>query len=475
MQKILTPRMHANRAVQRGKARLRTHPIQFLRAFVAQQQIGTHGMARLPRKPLRQKRRLIETTTQKPQPVQGHGRDQGVLGQQGAGGLRHPAACETDDIVPVTMFERQHKPAAIIMIQQRGAPLRPRPGIGKTSITMFGPAPGLAGQGHAAGIANQTRYHRRVTPARPAQAVVAFNKTAAKRAARRVNKMDHRLNCRVSHSICSRMSRSLTDRTALMRNRRRAGDMADLFLHHAAIDEVEDRLSLVNKSFTAPLIISGFPRLWQSRFADAVHIEDDETLAAKEGAHDLVIHALCLHWADDPVGQLIQARRALMPDGLFLGVFFGGQTLHELRSALAQAESDLRGGLSPRVAPMGEIRDLGGLLQRAGFALPVADSFTLTASYGDPLRLMRDLRAMGEASALATRPRNFMRRDVLVRACELYTQIHGDSQGRIPATFEFITLTGWAPADSQPQPLRPGSAATRLAEALGTQESPLKD
>jgi SAM-dependent methyltransferase len=340
---------------------------------------------------------------------------------------------------------------------------------------MFGTATMLAGQGHAASIANQTRYHRRITPARTAKRMIACHEATAKRAARRVNDMYHRLNCRVRHSICSRMSRSLTDRPALMRNRRRAGDMADLFLHHAAIDEVEDRLSMVNKSFNAPLIISGFPRLWQSRFDDAVHIGDEETLNAVEGAHDLVIHALCLHWADDPVGQLIQARRALKPDGLFLGVFFGGQTLHELRSALAQAESDLRGGLSPRVAPMGEIRDLGGLLQRAGFALPVADSFTLTASYGDPLRLMRDLRAMGETSALAARPRNFMRRDVLMRACNLYVQTHGDSLGRVPASFEFITLTGWSPADSQPQPLRPGSAATRLAEALGTRESTLKD
>ncbi len=260
-----------------------------------------------------------------------------------------------------------------------------------------------------------------------------------------------------------------------MRHRRRAAGSEDLFLHRAAIEEIEDRLSLVNKSFTAPLVIGGFPDLWRSAFPDAAQAEDAETLNAGAGAHDLVIHALALHWADDPVGQLIQARRALRPDGLFLGVFFGGRTLHELRSTLAQAESDLRGGLSPRVAPMGEIRDLGALLQRAGFALPVADSFTLTASYTDPLAVMRDLRAMGETNALSARARHFTRRDVIARACEIYIETFADAEGRVPATFEFITLTGWAPADSQPKPLRPGSAATRLAEALGTRETPLKD
>lgn len=271
------------------------------------------------------------------------------------------------------------------------------------------------------------------------------------------------------------MARILTDRPALLRNRRRAGDLQDAFLHHAAIEEVEDRLSLVNKSFTAPLVVSGFPALWQNVLPHAAHITDSDTLDAPDAAHDLVVHALCLHWANDPVGQLIQARRTLRPDGLFLAVFFGGRSLHELRSALAQAESDLRGGLSPRVAPMGEIRDLGALLQRAGFALPVADSFALTATYADPLALMRDLRAMGETNALMARSRHFTRRDVITRACDIYKEAYGDDSGRIPATFEIITLTGWAPDAAQPKPLRPGSASTRLAEALGTQEKPLKD
>ena len=156
-------------------------------------------------------------------------------------------------------------------------------------------------------------------------------------------------------------------------------------------------------------------------------------------------------------------------------MFFGGETLRELRASLAQAEIDLLGGLSPRVAPMGEIRDLGALLQRASFALPVADSFVLNVSYQSPLHLMHELRAMGENNALSARSRQTMRKNLLQRACEIYTQTFGDGSGRIPATFELIVLTGWSPDASQPQPLRRGSASARLADALGTRETPLND
>lgn len=271
------------------------------------------------------------------------------------------------------------------------------------------------------------------------------------------------------------MTRSLTDRTALERNRRRALRNPALFLHEAAIDDVKDRLSFVNKTFKSPAIISGFPSIWQNTVPNSRHVADTCTLDLAESSHDLVIHAMCLHWADDPVGQLVQARRALTPDGLFLGVFFGGQTLHQLRGALAQAESDLRGGLSPRVAPMGEIRDLGALLQRAGFALPVADVMSLDASYATALDLMHDLRAMGETNALASRARHFARRDVFLHACGIYADAFQNSDGRVQASFDLITLTGWAPAADQPQPLRPGSAVARLADALGTDETSLKD
>ncbi len=271
------------------------------------------------------------------------------------------------------------------------------------------------------------------------------------------------------------MTRTLTDRSALVRNRHRAARAPETFLHDTAIDEIEDRLSIVKKSFTDMAIVTGMPAPWQAAFPSAEVVEDTETLALEPESLDLVCHAMCLHWAEDPVGQLIQCRRALRPDGLFLAVFFGGQTLHQLRAVLAQAESDLRGGLSPRVLPMGDIRDLGALLQRAGFALPVADTLPLATSYADPFALMRDLRAMGETSALAARPRHFARRDVMMRAAQIYADSFGTPDGRIPATFELMTLTGWAPSADQPQPLRPGSATTRLADALGTSETPLKD
>ncbi len=267
---------------------------------------------------------------------------------------------------------------------------------------------------------------------------------------------------------------SLTDTAALIRNRKRASRAPALFLHEAAADEIKDRLEMVNKSFKDVAIITGFPDFWQNAFPQATCRADDDVLDLPEAGFDLIVHAMALHWANDPVGQLIQARRALRPDGLLLAVFFGGETLHELRASLAEAEAEIMGGLSPRIAPMGEIRDLGALLQRAGLALPVADSFALKVSYESPLHLMHDLRAMGEANALTHRPRKMTRRALMTRAREIYTQAFGGS-ARINATFELIILTGWSPDDSQPKPLRPGSAATRLAEALGTHEAPLKD
>lgn len=266
----------------------------------------------------------------------------------------------------------------------------------------------------------------------------------------------------------------LFDRVALAAHRARARPEA-LFLHHAARDEVQDRLSMVNRSFTAPAVVSPFPDLWAAAFPGARIVSDREVLDLPVGEADLVVHAMCLHWANDPVGQLIQCRRALKQDGLLLAVFPGGQSLQELRAVLGQAEIETTGGLSPRIAPMGEIRDLGALLQRAGLALPVADSFKLTAEYRDLAHLMHDLRAMGEANALVARLRRPTRRAVFAAAQRLYRDHFATAEGRLPATFELVCLTGWAPADSQPKPLRPGSAQTRLADALNTRESRLPD
>ena len=269
----------------------------------------------------------------------------------------------------------------------------------------------------------------------------------------------------------------LTDRTALRRNRARAfaRDDAALFLHELAADEVQERLETVNRTFTAPALVSPLPRIWANVIPGAHHVAEEDTLDLTEGAHDLVIHAMSLHWANDPVGQLVQCRRALRPDGLFLGVLLGGQTLSELRAALAEAEATLTGGLSPRILPMGEIRDLGALLQRAGFALPVADSTPHRVSYRDAFHLMADLRAMGEGNALAARRRQATPRALFLAAAQIYARAFEDADGRIPATFETIFLTGWAPDTSQPQPLRPGSASNRLADALNTTETTLSD
>lgn len=265
---------------------------------------------------------------------------------------------------------------------------------------------------------------------------------------------------------------ALFDRDLLAQRRARAlrQGPAD-FLHEAMADEIAERLKEVNRTFRDAAVVGPRAELWADRLATAglsrpLAVPDAETLSLDEAAHDLVVHALALHWSNDPVGQLIQLRRALKPDGLMLAVLFGGDTLSELRAVLAEAEVETLGGLSPRVAPMGEIRDLGGLLQRAGLALPVADSRRIDVSYGSALALMRDLRAMGETNVMVDRLRRPMPRAMLAQACALYATRWGGGDGRVPATFEVVTLTGWAPGPGQPQPLRPGSAAVRLADAL---------
>lgn len=266
----------------------------------------------------------------------------------------------------------------------------------------------------------------------------------------------------------------LTDLAALARNRARAKSDA-MFLQRVGVDDVQDRLAMVNRRFTAPAIVTPYPEIWRDTVPEASIIEDTNTLDLEPGQHDLIIHALCLHWSNDPVGQLIQCRRALKPDGLMIAILFGGQTLMELRAALSEAEIATTGGLSPRIVPMGEIRDLGGLLQRAGFALPVADSTQTKVIYHSARHLMQDLRAMGEGNALTARLRKPTRRTVFENVGQLYARHFGDQDQKVPATFELVCLTGWAPDSSQPQPLRPGSAKQRLADALAVTETKLSD
>lgn len=193
---------------------------------------------------------------------------------------------------------------------------------------------------------------------------------------------------------------------------------------------------------------------------------DDDLLPLAEGRFDLILSNLSLHWADDLPGALVQIRRALRPDGLFLGALLGGETLIELRDCLIAAELAERGGISPRVSPVADLRDVGGLMQRAGFALPVIDGDRLTVTYANALDLMRDLRRMGEGNALRDRPRQPTRRAVLLRVAAEYQARHAGPDGRITASFDVIFMTGWSPHASQPQPLKPGSATARLADAL---------
>ena len=204
-------------------------------------------------------------------------------------------------------------------------------------------------------------------------------------------------------------------------------------------------------------------------------VADEEALPFADGSLDLVVSALALQFVNDLPGTLIQIRRALKPDGLLLAAMMGGDSLTELREAFAEAESEIEGGISPRVAPFADVRDLGSLLQRAGFALPVVDADRLTVRYASPVALMHDLRAMGAGNVLSERRRSPLRRATLQRMLEIYGRRFADADGRLRATFEVVWLTGWAPHESQQKPLRPGSATTRLADALGVREVPAGD
>ncbi|WP_339948311.1 methyltransferase domain-containing protein [uncultured Albimonas sp.] len=268
----------------------------------------------------------------------------------------------------------------------------------------------------------------------------------------------------------------------LARRRRRALPRPEAgFLHEAALEGVLDRISMVaDRAFpNAALVWPGSPD-WAPALAahprvgtlETAPLTADETLPLAPESFDLAVLGFTFHWANDPVGVLIQMRRALKPDGLLIACGLGGATLAELRDALAEAEVAVTGGLSPRISPMGELRAMGALLQRAGLAMPVADADRLETSYADSLALMRELRAMGEANALHARNRAPLRREVLARACAIHAERHPAEGGRVAAGFEIVTLTGWAPGPDQPRAKRPGSAVARLADALGTTERP---
>jgi SAM-dependent methyltransferase len=288
------------------------------------------------------------------------------------------------------------------------------------------------------------------------------------------------------------------DRALLRQRRHRAAPAAsghDFLIARAAEDLIE-RLTMVRRRFPIALNLGAHHGLLGARLQSLPGVEvviqmevargllwqcsglrvqaDEEALPFRSQALDLVVSALVLQLVNDLPGTLVQIRHALKPDGLLLAAVLGGATLHELRTAFFLAEEEVEGGASPRVAPFADVRELGALLLRAGFALPVVDAQTVTVTYPDALALMRELKAAGAGNALQARRRRPLRRTTLLRAAEHYADRFGLPNGRVPATFEVVTLTGWAPHESQQQPLRPGSATARLAEALGTAERTLR-
>ncbi|MEM8877108.1 MAG: methyltransferase domain-containing protein [Pseudomonadota bacterium] len=273
---------------------------------------------------------------------------------------------------------------------------------------------------------------------------------------------------------------------------RLAGKFAD-FLIDAAVSDVAMRLSAVTREFKraadltahhgqmaralenflsiGEIVICGrSSQLLPEDRASPLVVCDDEALPFAPESLDLVTSILGLQWVNDLPGTLIQIRKALRPDGLFIAALVGGESLTELRQALLAAEAEITGGAHLRVSPFVALREMGGLLQRSGFALPVADVETLTVRYANPGRLLDDLRAMGFQNALHARSRNFLRRDVLTRAMEIYAERFTDPDGRVRARFDILHVSGWAPHESQQKPLKPGSAKMRLADALGTRE-----
>ena len=270
----------------------------------------------------------------------------------------------------------------------------------------------------------------------------------------------------------------------------------DFLLAHVA-REISERVSLMLRPFPLALDLGAYHGLLGQKIADLPSVEaviyaesayalaslcprpslvcDEDLLPFKEPSLNLVVSGLALHRVNDLPGALIQIRRALRPDGLFMAALLGAGALTELRQVLIEAEAEAEGGASPRVSPFGDVRDYGTLLQRAGFALPVADSETLSVLYASPRELMHEVRALGGGNVLLARSRKPLSRRTLERAEELYRQRHAIPDGRVSASFEIVYLSGWAPDPSQQKPLKPGSAARRLADALGTVEQPAGD
>jgi SAM-dependent methyltransferase len=267
----------------------------------------------------------------------------------------------------------------------------------------------------------------------------------------------------------------LFDRALLQARQRRALKQGPVtFLLDRVAEDMEERLAAVKRNFAEVADVwtpsDALRKPLRDRFKSFTHIDllnaAQEVLPFQQEALDLVVSALAFQFVNDLPGVLAQIRRALKPDGLLLAAMLGGDTLTELRQCFAAAETELEGGVSPRVAPFADLRDVGSLLQRAGLALPVTDVDRVVVRYDSAFALMQDLRRMGASNILLERRRTPTRRATMLRMAQLYGQRFADADGRIRATFDVIWLSGWAPHESQPKPLRPGSATASLEAAV---------
>ena len=478
---------------------------------------------------VREQCRLVVASREKPRPMQGNREEEFGIGEDFGASARHPAAIGRRAMRLVAMLEGEHQAAASIVIAKNGAGAVISGGIGKTG-TAARVATRIIGERQAAAGAMRWPEKADGAPAARTELAVAADRHATAEATRRQQQIKqagggaaqparrkrerghgpmtarHPASCQLSGFAAIGAYGHITfmpitapdhlivfDRPAMRAKRDRAAAAAGFdFLFAEAGERLLDRLEDIDRRFPIALdlgcrngalgrglagrggieyLVQSDPSpLFTARTGGVRLTAEPEFLPFAPASFDVVLSVLLLHWVNDLPGALVQLRRALKPDGLLLASLLAGDTLCELRECLMEAELAEEGGVSPRVSPFAELRDLGGLLQRAGFAMPVVDSDRLTATYPDALALMRELRLMGEGNALLERRRSFSRRATLLRAAALYGERFGDAEGRIPASFEIVTLTAWAPHPDQPKPLRPGSATARLAGALGGAE-----
>lgn len=516
-------RNHGEGASKRPASFRRPQTAERRRAPNALQGIGHAWEFGLGGNRLGQQASLVVSAHEEPGPMQRHRYDQVRLGNKFGAGAHHPTGEGGGGFGTVAMLETEDRTAAGIVVGQRG----PGPGE-RRRLAHAGAAQrvrsGIVLERQAASGAPGWRQEPQRRPTRDAGRARFVHEDAADEALRRQHQIEREPGGPLQRTgldlwrlwaiqdgggMChiTSMSDSMTvfNRRHVRRHRDRAARAPDdaSFLIREVAGRLVERLDDVIRKFPMALDLGcrdgevgrllagrgGVETLVQCDFSVAMAeaaarrgltgalglAADEEALPFVDGAFDLILSAGGLHWVNDLPGTLLQVRRALKPDGLFLAAMFGGDTLKELRQALADAEIAGEGGLSPRVSPFADVEDLGGLLQRAGFRLPVVDRDTITVSYGDPMRLMADLAAMGESNASAHRRQGMTRRATLARAAERYRELFQDKDGRMPATFQVIYLTAWAPGPDQPKALRPGSAKTRLADALGTVEIPAGD